>query len=483
MILYAYCQKAGVESILQGQLPPMMPATKKEPAEFADLAAIADNFGISVATKAAASNSEYCVALRVPAELATQAETPGRDLWIVRFDQDKVSPLLQAAKEGDAAKVRKGLGDGASGDVVDEEGISALMMAAMAGSADSCQALLENSTNRTASVNYAEPMSSRTALMFAAQGGHAEAVKVLAAASADVSKVDKEGTTALMWAAVAGKAETAKLLAAQGHKDLKNAQVVRSPFMESFKSLVQSTVRHLLLTSRPLRCYEDSGLSVFPSPTRASPQEWPEAIKIVTLSVRPLPSLINMANEGGDVPMGDAAAAAPAAAVATQKPAEGLDSADIWGEDNILTDELKRAGADEINQRIRLLENDIRIMKSEQQRLHHEMKTIEEKTKDNKEKIKLNRQLPHLVANVSEILDLPHDEDEEDGGMVDVDSARDGKSIVVKTTTRQTIFLPVIGLVEAEDLQPNDLVGVNKDSYLVLDKLPAEYDSRVKAME
>ena len=27
------------------------------------------------------------------------------------------------------------------------------------------------------------------------------------------------------------------------------------------------------------------------------------------------------------------------------------------------------------------------------------------------------------------------------------------------------------------------MVGVNKDSYLVLEKLPAEYDSRVKAME
>ena len=26
-------------------------------------------------------------------------------------------------------------------------------------------------------------------------------------------------------------------------------------------------------------------------------------------------------------------------------------------------------------------------------------------------------------------------------------------------------------------------MGVNKDSYLVLEKLPAEYDSRVKAME
>ena len=29
-------------------------------------------------------------------------------------------------------------------------------------------------------------------------------------------------------------------------------------------------------------------------------------------------------------------------------------------------------------------------------------------------------------------------------------------------------------------LRPGDLVGVNKDSYLVLDTLPAEYDSRVK---
>jgi len=54
---------------------------------------------------------------------------------------------------------------------------------------------------------------------------------------------------------------------------------------------------------------------------------------------------------------------------------------------------------------------------------------------------------------------------------------------VVKTSTRQTYFLPVIGLVDPEDLTPGDLVGVNKDSYLVLEKLPAEYDSRVKAME
>jgi 26S proteasome regulatory subunit T5 len=47
----------------------------------------------------------------------------------------------------------------------------------------------------------------------------------------------------------------------------------------------------------------------------------------------------------------------------------------------------------------------------------------------------------------------------------------------------QTIYLPVVGLVDPKTLKPGDLVGVNKDSYLVLDTLPAEYDSRVKAME
>jgi 26S proteasome regulatory subunit T5 len=40
-----------------------------------------------------------------------------------------------------------------------------------------------------------------------------------------------------------------------------------------------------------------------------------------------------------------------------------------------------------------------------------------------------------------------------------------------------------VGLVDAEKLSPGDLVGVNKDSFLILDTLPSEYDSRVKAME
>ena len=71
----------------------------------------------------------------------------------------------------------------------------------------------------------------------------------------------------------------------------------------------------------------------------------------------------------------------------------------------------------------------------------------------------------------------------EEGANIDLDATRVGKSAVIKTSTRQTIFLPLIGLVDHTALKPGDLIGVNKDSYLVLDTLPAEYDSRVKAME
>lgn len=94
------------------------------------------------------------------------------------------------------------------------------------------------------------------------------------------------------------------------------------------------------------------------------------------------------------------------------------------------------------------------------------------------------RQLPYLVGNVVELLDLDVEaEAAEEGANIDLDATRVGKSAVIKTSTRQTIFLPLIGLVDHEKLKPGDLIGVNKDSYLILDTLPAEYDNRVKAME
>jgi len=115
--------------------------------------------------------------------------------------------------------------------------------------------------------------------------------------------------------------------------------------------------------------------------------------------------------------------------------------------------------------------------------LSHEHTALNEKIKENNEKIKLNRQLPYLVGNVVELLDLPEEEEEEEGSSMDADAHKKGKCTVIKTSTRQTVFLPVVGLVDAKALKPGDLVGVNKDSYLILDTLPPEYDARVKAME
>src|ERR1700737_3173907 len=143
-------------------------------------------------------------------------------------------------------------------------------------------------------------------------------------------------------------------------------------------------------------------------------------------------------------------------------------------------------------------------MKSEHQRLTHELLHMTDKIKDNSDKIENNRQLPYLVGtkyihhtntgNVIEILDMDTADGAEEEGLhlragtnlganVDLNDIRVGKSAVIKTSTRQTIFLPIIGLVDPAKLKPGDLIGLNKDSYLVLDTLPAEYDSRVKAME
>ena len=84
----------------------------------------------------------------------------------------------------------------------------------------------------------------------------------------------------------------------------------------------------------------------------------------------------------------------------------------------------------------------------------------------------------------TQILNIDPDADEAaDGASLDTDSQVKGKCAVIKTSTRQSIFLPLVGLVPADSLKPGDLIGVNKDSYLILDNLPAEYDSRVKAME
>lgn len=122
--------------------------------------------------------------------------------------------------------------------------------------------------------------------------------------------------------------------------------------------------------------------------------------------------------------------------------------------DDSLPEEILHMSTDDIVRRTRLLDNEIRILKDEATRLNLEQNGLKEKVKENKEKIKLNNQLPYLVGNIVELLDVnPDAEEEEDGANVDLDSQRKGNCVVLKTSTRQTIFLPVVGLVDPATLR------------------------------
>lgn len=144
---------------------------------------------------------------------------------------------------------------------------------------------------------------------------------------------------------------------------------------------------------------------------------------------------------------------------------------------------------EELRQLIRLLDNEIRVMRSDIQMINYESQTQRKKIGDNASKIQLNSQPPLLVSNIVEILP-PHDEcmvdceEAEDGTAMDITAGnKKGITAVIKTSTRETIFLPHPGLVPTEQLRPGDLVGTNKDSYLILEKLPDEFDRRVQTME
>lgn len=144
--------------------------------------------------------------------------------------------------------------------------------------------------------------------------------------------------------------------------------------------------------------------------------------------------------------------------------------------------EIVNAPVGVIRNRTRLIENELRMLKSEISSISYELETRKERINENLQKIDLNKQLPFLVGNVVEILDLgPSGEVE--GANVDAEASRQGKCAVVKTSTRSTFFLPVVGLIPVEQLSPGDLIAMHKETNIVFEKLPPDYDTRVKAME
>jgi len=109
-----------------------------------------------------------------------------------------------------------------------------------------------------------------------------------------------------------------------------------------------------------------------------------------------------------------------------------LEDLELWkqsgGVESDLSEEIRRANNEDIANRTKLLDNDIKvpfilyfyfflfsslltscslqIMKGEHVRLMHEQSSVKERIKENQEKIKVNKQLPYLVANIVEVWNL-----------------------------------------------------------------------------
>ena len=152
--------------------------------------------------------------------------------------------------------------------------------------------------------------------------------------------------------------------------------------------------------------------------------------------------------------------------------------------------ELEGMTDEQITSAIKEMESQIRREKNDFTNAKKRTDELNRRLKENREKLKLNTQLPHMVANVGEILEPEEEDDGQDGSGFDVKKVpgdkkdeKKQKALVIKTTGRHTVYLPVPGMVEAEDLKPGELIAVNKESFIVYEKLPPEYDSRVMAME
>ena len=73
--------------------------------------------------------------------------------------------------------------------------------------------------------------------------------------------------------------------------------------------------------------------------------------------------------------------------------------------------EILNMDAEGITTRNRMIDNEIRVLKEEANRLSLDLSGLKDRIKDNKEKIKLNNQLPYLVANIVEVLEVGHPTD------------------------------------------------------------------------
>ncbi|KRH92469.1 26S proteasome regulatory complex, ATPase RPT5, partial [Pseudoloma neurophilia] len=122
-----------------------------------------------------------------------------------------------------------------------------------------------------------------------------------------------------------------------------------------------------------------------------------------------------------------------------------------------------------------MIRSETGIIKSTIANLEHQLRVKTVEIENNNKKTNLFKQKPYLVGTVQEIVE----NDDKDS----TDNEIGGSAAVVTTSTRVSTYLPLMGLISGEDLRPGDAVALHKETHIIFDKLPTDFDNRVKAME
>merc|ERR1712135_30404 len=90
---------------------------------------------------------------------------------------------------------------------------------------------------------------------------------------------------------------------------------------------------------------------------------------------------------------------------------------------------------------------------------------------------------PWIIANIEQVLDKSSENDEFEDTSESMMNSRSNDKMVVLKLSRLNLLSSNIGWILFNDLKPGDLVGIRRDNFAIVEKLPIEYDHRVKAME
>eukprot|EP00343_Euplotes_focardii_P007448 CAMPEP_0205820650 /NCGR_PEP_ID=MMETSP0206-20130828/3321_1 /ASSEMBLY_ACC=CAM_ASM_000279 /TAXON_ID=36767 /ORGANISM="Euplotes focardii, Strain TN1" /LENGTH=75 /DNA_ID=CAMNT_0053115575 /DNA_START=24 /DNA_END=247 /DNA_ORIENTATION=+ len=70
------------------------------------------------------------------------------------------------------------------------------------------------------------------------------------------------------------------------------------------------------------------------------------------------------------------------------------DSKDVWGDDGDVVKDIESMTNEELAEKTKQFQNNIKIMKRETTSLNHQLKNVNLQIEDNEKKVKINKQLP-----------------------------------------------------------------------------------------